>query len=236
MNAQRYFLAVLACLLFCAAAWSDEVRGVVLKTDPDKQTLTIEGRGKGVRKATLAIQITKETKILFGGKPARLTDLTAGKRVRVTYEARDNQRVAVRITALGLVQAAPAAPAAQAVPAARDGNTLSGTLQRIALTDREIVLISSGAGARGEVETTLLVPEDVRIVKDQKTVRLEDLTEGEQAVVVTEKKDGKLWARSIQVGVAPANKNAPQPQEQRIQKVRQVLKMIDMLLERLEKR
>jgi hypothetical protein len=229
MFTKRCAWSLLGFLLLGPAMAAEEVRGIVLKTDADKQVLTIEGRGKGIRKSMLTFKVDKETQILFGRKMGRLTDLSAGKRVRVLYEVQNGQAVALRITAPGAVPAQPISPAP------KDANALVGTLQRVALTDREIVIIAPGPKGGTEIETTLLVPEDAKITKDQKVVRLEDLREGVQVVVVPEKQNGKLLARSIQVGAAPVG-NSAVPEERRIEKIRRILKMIDYFLEKIDKK
>jgi hypothetical protein len=228
MFTRIYVGTLLTVLLLGAAVAADEVRGVLLQLDAAKQVVTIEGRGKGIRKMTLTFQVNKDTQVLLGRKSGRLTDLPAGKRVRVLYEVQNGQRVALQITAPGV------APAQPTLPVPQDANAIVGTLQRVALTDREIVVIGPGPKGGTEVETTLLVPEDAKITKDQKVVRLEDLTEGVQAVVIPEKKNGKLLARSIQVGAAPVDNRAA-PGERRIEKLRRILKQIDSFLEMLDK-
>jgi hypothetical protein len=103
-------------------------------------------------------------------------------------------------------------------------------LIRVALTDREIVVIGPGPGGEAETETTLMVPEEARISRGEKAVQLEDLKEGERVVVKTEKRDGKWAAVSIQAGgpAAPAAARG-----RRIERVRQILRMVDGFLEQL---
>ena len=69
---------------------------------------------------------------------------------------------------------------------------MTGVLQRVALTDREIVVIGPGAKGEPELESILTVPEDARITKDAKPAKLEDLKEGERVVVRTEKRGDKM--------------------------------------------
>jgi hypothetical protein len=99
----------------------------------------------------------------------------------------------------------------------------------VALTDRELVIISPGR------ETTVTVPEDAKISKDQKSLLFDDLKEGEQVIVQTEKRDGQLIARSVQVGPAAPVPAAPR-EERKIERFRQVLKTLDNYLQMLERR
>jgi hypothetical protein len=219
-------LLVTACLAWGAIA--AEVRGVVIKADDTKKELTIEGRGKGARRLVLTFVIDQDTEILVDKQPGKVADLVAGKRVRVAFDLQSGQRIARVITLHGAGGAAPAL-----LPAPKDANSLAGTLRRVAFTDREIVVIHAGAKGEAEVETTILVPDSAKITRDQKPIRFDDLKEGDQVVVPTEKKDGKLMARSVQVGAAaPANPRASDGR--RIERIRQILKMIDEALQRID--
>src|SRR5207237_1046162 len=112
--------------------------------------VVLEGRGKGARGTNMTFQIDKDTQITFGQEAGALADLAAGKRVRVTYEVKGGKDVAVRIHSL------LGKPAAGAVRVPDDPN--AGTLQSIALTDREIVVIRRDQ-AGTEKETTYQVSE-----------------------------------------------------------------------------
>ena len=52
---------------------------------------------------------------------------------------------------------------------------MSGSLIRVALTDREIVVISPGAKGEEDKETTIQVPEKVQITEGKKALKLDDL-------------------------------------------------------------
>jgi hypothetical protein len=207
-------------LIAGGATSADDIRGVIAKVDPAKKELIVEARGKGVRGLPIAFVLGSDTEILVDRKPATVADLRPNARVRVLYEMRDGKRVALGITAHG--GAKPSSPAA--MPA--DDKTVIGKLIRVALTDREIVILSPGP--REEIETTLAVPENAEIKKDQKAIKLEDLKEGERVAVRTDKRDGKLIAMSIQVGgVAPTG-------DRKIERLRQLLKLADELLQKAE--
>jgi hypothetical protein len=232
MSTKCFFLSVLASLLLGLMAQAAEIRGIILKADADKHQLTIEGRGLGVRGAILTFQLDKDTPIQAGRKPASVTDLTPGRRVRVAYDLQGDRRVALLVTLLGAPPSST--PPAEAAP--NSGNTVSGILRRVSFTEREIVVISPASKGGPEVETILSVPETAKITKDQKAIPFDDLKEGEQVFVQAEKRDRKLVAKSIQLGVtANANTN-PEPAENKIEKIRGALKMLDFFLRMMEQK
>src|SRR5437016_4639031 len=138
MTAKTCFLGLFVNLFVCLMAPAADVRGVVLKVDADKNQVTIEGRGLGVRGAIMIIQLDKNTQIQAGGKSASVADLAAGTRVRVTYDVQGEQRVALRINFLGAPPSSPPPPPpAPAAPAGGSANGISGTLRRVSFTERE---------------------------------------------------------------------------------------------------
>ena len=87
MTAKTCFLGLFIDLFVAFSAQAADVRGVVLKVDAEKNQLTIEGRGLGVRGAIMAIQLDKNTQIQAGGFSAALiltnqTDTLRGKTPR----------------------------------------------------------------------------------------------------------------------------------------------------------
>ena len=216
MIARSCTFSLLAGLLFALAAPAAEIRGIIIKASADKKELMLEARGRGLRGRVMTFILNKDTQVLVGKQPGKLTDLAPGKRVRVVFEDQDGERVAVLIT----LHAVPPA----LLPPPQDTQGVSGTLRRVAVTDREIVVVRPDPKGGPEQETTLPVPDDAKITRDQKPIRLEDLREGESVVVQTETKGGKLRARSIQAGARPGTA-APE----RGDRVRQLLKIIDAL-------
>lgn len=232
MFANRCFLAVFCLLMGTAWASAEQVRGVISKVDAEQKELVIEGRGIGVRGAVIRFSLGKDTQILFGRQAGAIGDLSVGKQVNVSFETQDGKRVAVTINVSGSKPAAPARPVAD------DANTVSGLLRRIARTDREIILATPGEqGKEGYV--SLPVPEDAKITRDDKAIQFDDLKEEEPAVVRTETRNGKKVAVAVMTGKtsAPAAM-AQQPGDQasRIARLRQLLQLADMILERAEKR
>jgi Cu/Ag efflux protein CusF len=232
----------LALLVLGAAIQAEEFRGTITKIDPAGKGIVVEGRGRA-RGLALDFAVNSETRITAGKDPAKLEDLQAGDRVRLLYENQNGQRVALAIAdqSLRLKPAAPAPAAAPApggppAPAPVAGpNTVSGRLAHVGFTEREIVVVTPGSQGSKETESMLLVPLDVKISKDQKSVKFEDLKDGEQVTVRTEKRDGHLVAAEIQAGgAATAMTPMPPPENRRIEKIRQVLKIADWFLQQME--
>lgn len=94
MMLHRYIGALLIGLLSLSSAIATEVRGIVIKADPAKGELMIEGRGHGLKGSVLTFVTNKDTQILVERKVAALTDVQPGKRVRVVFEMENGQRVA----------------------------------------------------------------------------------------------------------------------------------------------
>ena len=100
------------------------------------------------------------------------------------------------------------------------------------LTDREVVVV--GPGAKGpETETTIAVPETARVLRDGKAIPFDELKEGEGVTVSVEKHDGRLTAKSLQVGVAVAQ---PAPASNVVPRVRMILRIVDGILQQMEKK
>jgi hypothetical protein len=218
----RFSLALVLGLACGAAVCADEVRGRIVGVDLDKHQVRVEGRGR-FRGQTLTLLLDDKTQVSFGSHAASPADLTADRRARVVYEDRDGKKVATSIRVLG---AAPARPAAAADP-----NTITGTLQRVAPTERELVVV--GPGAKGpETETTVTVPEGVKITKGDKTLTIDVLKEGEQVTVKVDRRDGRPTAVSVHVGPLPA---AAQRSDV-IPRVRMALQIADMILQQMEQK
>ena len=200
---------------------ADEVRGVVTKVDPDKKEVLLDVRARGTR-GTMTFVVDKDSQVLFGKVAGALNELATGRRVRLDYESRDGKLVVTTIIAPpGARQVTP--------PAKTADNAVTGTLQRVALTDHEIVVI----GADGKSETTFSVPESAKVMKNDKQAKLDDLKEGDKVAVVGEKRDGKLTASTIQVGGSGLPAGAD---KSRVARLRSILQMVDQFLEMAEKR
>jgi len=236
MTALRFSLSLATGLVLIASAAADEVRGLIVRIDPDKKELQLDVRGPR-RGAMLDLAIGPKTQVLIGGQPAALGDLAPGRRIRVVFELRDGKAVAqvIRAFGLGLVQPRPQPQPRADLPTPRKiGDGLTGTLQRVALTDREVVVI--GPGDKGpQTETTIAVPEKTPITRDGKAIDFDALKEGESVTVKTEMRKGRLTAMSIQVGQAAATA-APTmpPRRPLIPRLRQALKLADELLREME--
>ena len=243
MTTRVPLLSFLATLLICAPSFSDEVRGVIDRVDPAKQELSIAVRGRGPRGRIFSFKLAKEAQIHAGRQSAQLSDVHPGDRVRVYFENRDGERVAVDVSIRGLllrsagpivggpIERSEELPTPTPVPA--DPNTVNGVLQRVALTDREVVIIGPGAKGEPELETTLTVGKETRITKDGKPIKLEGLKEGDRVVAHFQKRDDRMAADSITVG-GKAPQGAPTaPPNDRIERLRQVLRLADYFLQQL---
>jgi hypothetical protein len=209
-----------------------DVRGVIASLDTGKKELRLEGRG-AERGSTLVFALDDKTLVLFGAEKASVADLRAGRRVRVEFEMNDDgQRVARVIRAVGRPPAAPVA--APAAPVMATGDAVTGVLQRVALSDRELVVI--GPGSKGaETESTIAVPETAKIVKEGKPAALEALKEGDTVAVRVQGRGGRMTALEVQAG-AGATLSAPPAAERGkfVPRLRQALHLADEVLRRLD--
>jgi hypothetical protein len=237
MTTKLFATSILGLLLVSASVFSEEVRGVIDKVDAAKGEFSVTVRGRGPRGLSLSFKLAQDAQIHAGRQSTDLSDLHPGERARVYFETRDGQRVAVDVSVRRLLLGAPASsigrseelPAPTPIPA--DPNTVIGVLQRVALTDREIVIIGPGAKGEPELETTLAVNEDARITKDGKPIKFEDLKEGVRVTAHFQKHGDKMAADSITVGdKAPQTAAAP---NDRIERLRQVLRLADFFLQQL---
>ena len=230
MTAFRCVLSVVAGFILTGMISAEEARGRILRIDSERQEIRLERHRP--RRGVLDVKIDAQTQIRIGGRPAKLDDLRPGRRIRVVFEVRDGKPVAQVIHSLGLnlLQSSPAA-SQPATP--KEGEGIWGTLQRVSLTDREIVVI--GPGSKGaETEMTIAVPEETLILREGKKISLDDLKEGEKVTVKAELRKGQWTAVSIQVGTVPTQ-SAASPYRSLIPRLRQVLKLADELLGQLDK-
>ena len=65
--------------------------------------------------------------------------------------------------------------------------------------------------------------------KDQKAISFEDLKEGEQVLVQTDKRDGKLIARAILLGATSSVNKPPEPGPNNVQRLRSALKLCSFM-------
>lgn len=240
----RYsFLAAMVCLLTSSTfASADQVRGVVTKVDPQTGQIVIEARGIGVRGTVLTFTLGKDAPVTFiGNKPAGLKDIPVGKNVQITYETQDGKRIAmgVRITALkpgelGAGLGGNLLPSVGAAPK-MDAAALSGKLRRVAYTEREIVL-AMGSGDN-ETYVSLPVADDAKITRDDKAIKFDDLKEDEVAVVTTAMKDNRKVAVAVHTGKVSAAPVAAAAGDETstVTRIRQILKIADVILELAEK-
>jgi hypothetical protein len=231
MTALRFSFCLATGLVLAAAASADEVRGLILRIDPEKKAIRLETR-RPMRGGVLDLKVDANTQIFIGGQPAKLNDLAPGRRIRVVFQPRDGKPVAQVIRAFGLNLAQPQPSALP--PAPKEGEGVAGKVRRVSSADREIIVL--GPGPKGpETESTIAVTEKTDIARDGKKITFDDLKEGEMVTVKTESREGQLMAVSIQVGQSAAQPAAP-PRRNIIPRLRQALQMADELLRELEER
>ena len=145
---------------------------------------------------------------------------------------------------MGVAPAAPAMPRCLPLPMAESAESCGA----FPALDRELVIIGNPGPGKPPSETTVFVPLQATITRDQRAIPFDDLKEGEAVVVAAQPKDGRLEAQSVTIGqpAAPAGAGAaPAPPAQvpmqpmpadnnKIAKLREVLKLLDGLLEQLE--
>jgi hypothetical protein len=233
MRRRGFLIAVFVPLLMTAVAVAADVRGVISKVDLDRHEVTLEGRGRGARGMAFTFTVGRDTKILFGEQPGELADLSPGKHVRIRFEPQGKEAVAVLIQAHGSPPARTPAAATPAAPAA-SGDAITGTLRRVAYTEREIVVV--GPGPKGpETETTLAVADKVQVTRGDQTIAFDDLKEGEQVAVTAEKRDGKRTATAIHTGggPVPATKPAATGKQERLQKVLRIVGAVLQIVQQM---
>jgi hypothetical protein len=208
-----------------------ELRGVITRVDMARQELELQGRG-AARGTVTSFVLEKSTEVLFGRQAGTLDDLPVGRRVRIEFETRDGKAVARVIHVTGTKPAPRTTPG----PVKGGDNTIVGTLRRVAVTDREVVIV--GPGAKGaETETTIRVPEAAKLFRGDKAVSLSDLKEGEPARVKIERRDGKFEAIEIQSGSGtPTTADPAKEQSSLLPKLRIALQLADQVLKMLEDR
>jgi hypothetical protein len=232
MFARHCLAAGLFTVTIAGFAFAEEFRGVIGKVDAGKNELIVDGRGR-TRGLAMRFSLDPDTRIMVGRDKGEIADLKPGERVRLVYEIRDGQRRALSVTVQSLVRK-PASSPTEAAPVASGENTVAGNLAHVGLTEREIVVLGPGPKGEKDQETTLVVPADVKIAKDQKALKLEELQEGTAVTVRTEKRDGKMVAAAIEVGGSGTTAMKPMPDSNRIERIRKVLQVADWFLQQLE--
>jgi hypothetical protein len=252
----------LVALLWIAPAFADEIRGTLLRVNPDKQEVAVDVRDRGRRSTSMILHVDADTQVMLGRKPGKLTDLVLGKRVRVLYETQNGQAIVRSIIAPAVITINPellqtlgnlagggginlggllnpTKGAAPAMPTTTVPNGIAGILRRVSRTDRELVILGDPGAGKPPTETTVFVPAEARITRDQRPISFDDLKEGEAAVVVAQSKEGRLEAQTVTIGQPVAGQAAPalaqpMPGDNKIAKLREALRLLDGILEQLD--
>jgi Cu/Ag efflux protein CusF len=222
MKRWKIVTSLVVVFILPVAMSAAEVRGVIANVDLKKGELVLDKVKPRTANTTYAV--TDKTEVLYGKVAGTLKDLPTGRQVNVEFTESDGKRVVSRIQVHGRPPVA-----AKAVV---DDSMVGGTLRRVALTDCEIVVV--GPGAKGaETETTIAVPETARVLRDGKAIPFEELKEGESVTVTVEKHEGRLSAKTLQVGVAAA----PAAKESNVvPRLRLVLRLVDGILRQMDER
>lgn len=250
MNPKHFFLSGVVFTMLTPFALGQG--GVITRVDNEKNEVIVEIRGPAGR--TLSVIVGKTTQVSIG-KPAGAANLPAprqGVQVRVDLPCGPcgNGTSIVNVQVNPTTNGSKPAPGAQntnpapppkgdpaevlPVPTPTDGvSSVTGTLRRIGLTDREITVANLGRNGQ-EKYTTITVPEKALIARNGKTIKLEELKDEEGVTVRMETRDGKNTAVSIQAGSAPLPSQpqsaAPRPNDTKgptLPRVRQVLKSLN---------
>jgi hypothetical protein len=226
MTRQAVFVAV--CLgVLPAGVRGAEIRGRIADVDLKKNEVRVEGRLR-YRGQDLTLTLTPETRVLFGGEAGALTDLETGRVARVSYE-RDKAGMPVA-EVIRVVGRKPRGTGDRA-EAEKGGPRVRGVLRRVALTDRELVVI--GPGEKGpKTETTIAVPEKAPVLRDGKPIAFDELREEEKVAVEVKTDDGKKVAVTVYVG---AEVRKGRDRVEMIRKIRQGLQAADFILGILER-
>jgi hypothetical protein len=233
-------------VLLAEAARADEARGTISRIDPDRRQIVVVVSGRGVHRLPMTFDLDDNSQITAGNQAAKITDLRTGQRARISYEMHDGHRVAVGISVrgrlgdidlgglLGGALGGPSSGKSGEPPLAsepQDANAIRGVLQRVAITDREIVTVGPNSKGEGEIETTISVPPSASVTRDGQPIKFEDLKEGQSVTVHADSRNGRIVAKDVQLGRAPARPAATTARSDRIEKIRHFLKLVDALLE-----
>ena len=99
MFTRSYLLAPVLLLVFSLSASADAIRGVISKVDREHHQLVVSGRGRLARGKEFTFRLEPKTTITLGKNAAKVDDLKPGQRVRVQFENRTGQDVAVQVSA-----------------------------------------------------------------------------------------------------------------------------------------
>jgi hypothetical protein len=237
--------SIFCLVLLAGTVRADEARGTISRIDPDRGQIVVLVSGRGVHRLPMTFYLDENSQITAGKEAANITDLRTGQRARIYYEIHDGRRVALGITvrgrlgdidlggALGGILGGAASAKSGEPPLApepQDANAIRGVLQRVAITDREIVTVGPNSKGEGEVETTISVPQSASVTRDGQPIKFEDLKEGQSVTVHADSRNGKIVAKDVQLGSAPP-RPAATAKSDRIEKIRRFLKLVDALLE-----
>lgn len=216
MGTQRMLVGMTVLLLGALDATAAEYRGILTRVDLARNEIAVEGRGPRARGMSMNFSLLPESQVRFGMQPGLPSELEVGRNVTIFHETRDGRNIA------NLIRVSGSRPAVATV---QGPNAITGTLRKVAVGEREIILVLPGEPG-SEQETTLQVAENVQVSREGKAIRFEDLKVGDPVQVQTEQRASGLTAKVIQIGAPPPVMTT----DQKIAKVRQVLQQVDFVL------
>lgn len=217
MSLTRTIQVVALLFLLPALSEAAEVRGRIIQVDAEKNAFMLGGIRKERGRNTW-LYLDRETAITWENEVANKNDLAPGRRVLVSFEERDGRKVVRSVDIRG------PRPLSREK---RDPGTVVGILQRVAQTEREVVVIWSDDKGQ-EKETACWVAARVKVSRDGKPIEYGQLKEGERVTVRYEQRDQGREAVVIQVGAgALVEEPAWAP------RLRKVLSTIDRGIQRL---
>src|SRR5437588_1843500 len=92
MTCKHWASCLLVVLVGAGAGRADSLRGTITKVDLKNHEITVEGRNRGLRGVPVRFHLDKDSRILLGRETGIPKDLTAGSRVLVRYELRNDDR------------------------------------------------------------------------------------------------------------------------------------------------
>jgi hypothetical protein len=187
-------LSALSGLLLVAPARAERIRGVITKVDPARHEITVQGRGRKVRRVTLTFRLAKDLRVKVDRKTVQPDRLNEGDRVLVRYEERNRKRIADFIRVRGAARVRN-----------RSKMVIVGNVKRVAPRQGEMTILGRRRGQRGRrTEITVQVPKGVSIQRQGKPLRLDQLKPGARVRVQEVKRNGKWLVKSVEVVDAKA--------------------------------
>lgn len=166
------YVSIFALLLFFStathAADAQSVTGVVTNVNPSKQTLTVRNDANAERRTYF---LTGGAQILSKGQPIPLSRVRKGNTVTLTYRTTDRGREVVSLRSPEPDKVNAIQPVANT-----EIRSISGIVTGVRPSLRTITIREDAT----RTLQTLKVPEDVRISREDRDIRLRQIEKGDQ--------------------------------------------------------